>query len=591
MRTKKGGGKMGLRIREVRQNFLSFLLLVLVGDGLVEYLIGPAIVKGLRAIMYFGKIPYISYTNISEVLFQNILVSGAFLLLLVIFILAICFQITFLLLGIHAIQSKKFHIGRVLKESVQTVFKMKKTNIPFFILYFLLITPFSAAFFHTPLLNKIKIPEFITNDLIHNLPIQLGIFAVFIAFSILIIRLLFVLPNILLDGLAVRAAIRKSVQATRGKFFHYLLRYLLIMAGSAVIVWLFDAGVIEGQRLIDAHLADYAFVLGTINLTAIQVVNEVIYIFSNLLLVSVMLAGRTPDFKQPTTKQAMRQGLKGTLVCLLGGGMIAFLILANDSFFTGSTGNDLLMIAHRGVNEGVGVQNTMGAMANTIKSKPDYIEMDIRETKDHQFVVMHDENLQHLAGVDRRVGELTLAELTRLTVSENGNQDKIPSFDAYLAYANAHRQKLLIELKTAKTDSADYTARFLAKYQTMVETYHHRIHSLDYQTLTQLKKAAPNLYASFILPYDFVIPNTRMNAYTMEDSTLDASFINTALREKKDVYAWTVDDPDDMDKMIFLNVQGVITNRLTTLKEEVARYHYSKNYADKLALYLASNPH
>jgi glycerophosphoryl diester phosphodiesterase len=580
---------MGLSVKEVRQNFLNFLLLVLVGDGIVEYIIGPAVNGGLRAIMQFGEIPYISYTNITAVLFQNIWVTLAFLLLLVVFILAICFQITFLLLGIHAIRSKNFHIGRVLKASALTLIRMKKTSIPFFILYFLLITPFSAAFFHTPLLNKIKIPEFITTDLTDNLGFQVALVAVFLAFSILIIRLLFVLPSILLDGLTVREAFQKSIQATRGKFFHYVGRYLLIMVVSAVLVFVFDIAIIGLQQQIDTHLADQAFVLGTVNLTAIQVVNEVIYVFSNVLLVSLMLTGRAPEQSQFTTKQAMRQGVKGTLVFLLSVALIGFLILSNDSFFTGSTGNDVLMIAHRGVNEGVGVQNTIGAMANTIKSKPDYIEMDIRETKDHQFVVMHDENLQNLANVDQRVGELTLAELTQLTVSENGNQAKIPSFDAYLAYANAHQQKLLIELKTSKTDSADYTARFLAKYRTAVETYHHRIHSLDYQTLTQLKKAAPNLYASFILPYDFVIPNTRMNAYTMEDSTLDASFINTALREKKDVYAWTVDDPEVMDKMIFLNVDGVITNRLTTLKKEVARYHYSKNYADKLVLYLSSS--
>lgn len=37
-----------------------------------------------------------------------------------------------------------------------------------------------------------------------------------------------------------------------------------------------------------------------------------------------------------------------------------------------------------------GVQNTIPAMEATAKSKPDYVEMDIQETKDHQFVVFHD---------------------------------------------------------------------------------------------------------------------------------------------------------------------------------------------------------
>ena len=45
--------------------------------------------------------------------------------------------------------------------------------------------------------------------------------------------------------------------------------------------------------------------------------------------------------------------------------------------------------------------------------KPDYIEIDVQETKDHQFVVMHDANLQELAGVDGTPQEFTLAELTK----------------------------------------------------------------------------------------------------------------------------------------------------------------------------------
>lgn len=52
-------------------------------------------------------------------------------------------------------------------------------------------------------------------------------------------------------------------------------------------------------------------------------------------------------------------------------------------------------------------------MERTIKFKPDYIEIDVQETKDHQFVVMNDANLQELAGVDGTPQEFTLAELTK----------------------------------------------------------------------------------------------------------------------------------------------------------------------------------
>ncbi|PEF14871.1 glycerophosphodiester phosphodiesterase, partial [Bacillus cereus] len=81
-----------------------------------------------------------------------------------------------------------------------------------------------------------------------------------------------------------------------------------------------------------------------------------------------------------------------------------------------------LTISHRGVDEENGVQNTIPAMQATAKSKPDYVEIDIQETKDHQFVVFHDSTLKDLAGIDTPPQKLTLAELTNTVVSENGKK-------------------------------------------------------------------------------------------------------------------------------------------------------------------------
>jgi len=86
--------------------------------------------------------------------------------------------------------------------------------------------------------------------------------------------------------------------------------------------------------------------------------------------------------------------------------------------------------------------------------------MDVQETKDGQFVMMHDATLKDLAGVDKHPQELTLAELTALDISENGHRTKISSFDAYLKRANQLGQRLLIEIKTSKLDSSDMMERF-----------------------------------------------------------------------------------------------------------------------------------
>ena len=78
--------------------------------------------------------------------------------------------------------------------------------------------------------------------------------------------------------------------------------------------------------------------------------------------------------------------------------------------------NTPLVISHRGVSNKNGVQNTVQSLEKTAQLKPDLIEMDVQETKDGQFVMMHDANLKNLAGINARPQDLTLEELTGLSL-------------------------------------------------------------------------------------------------------------------------------------------------------------------------------
>ncbi|CDW59908.1 GDPD and GPDPase memb domain containing protein [Trichuris trichiura] len=233
-------------------------------------------------------------------------------------------------------------------------------------------------------------------------------------------------------------------------------------------------------------------------------------------------------------------------------------LLSNVLYLTGLEDSIPLTISHRGVDNGNGVQNTIPAMAATIKEKPDYIEMDIQETKDRQFVVFHDKNLKRLTGRDKTTHELTLT------------------------FANEHHQKLLIEIKTTSADSKEMMDRFIDKYQATVLANHHRIHSLDYHVVAELKEKAPKLYVIF--------PQTPANAYTMEETTLTSDFVRRAHEANKDVYAWTVNDADSMDRMVSLNVNGIVTDDLQTLQEQIKTYEENPSYAKRIEMYINRLP-
>ncbi len=100
-----------------------------------------------------------------------------------------------------------------------------------------------------------------------------------------------------------------------------------------------------------------------------------------------------------------------------------------------------------------GVENSLEALEAAAKEKAAYAEMDILLTKDHQFVVMHDYNLKRLAGVDKDVKDMTLAEVQGLKIQQDGHTSHIPSFEEYVKRAKELKMKLLVELKSHMVES------------------------------------------------------------------------------------------------------------------------------------------
>ena len=62
-----------------------------------------------------------------------------------------------------------------------------------------------------------------------------------------------------------------------------------------------------------------------------------------------------------------------------------------------------LVISHRGFVDG-GVENTIEALEAAKAVGTDLVEMDVMQTKDGKFIVMHDPNLERLSGIAAIIG-------------------------------------------------------------------------------------------------------------------------------------------------------------------------------------------
>lgn len=72
----------------------------------------------------------------------------------------------------------------------------------------------------------------------------------------------------------------------------------------------------------------------------------------------------------------------------------------------------MLVIAHRGA-EDQAPEETMPAYKLAVKEKANYIEMDLRETKDNQLVLMHDSTIDRTTNGMGQVSQYSLQQLKR----------------------------------------------------------------------------------------------------------------------------------------------------------------------------------
>lgn len=540
--------------------------------------------------MKWQHVPYVSYTNIGSIALRHPLAIIGLLLILLAIITLIYWQFAYLLLGIMNIRNGRPQTSRaVLGDVFRSLVGASPSTFLFFIGYFVVIIPFGSELFSTPLLNKAKIPAFIVTYLMANplWAVFLGIF--YVAAAYIGIRLIAVLPLMMLDGYHSHEAIRLSWQRTRRHFWAYFSKILVTLAIVTVMVTLIYGLIYLGQLGFDR--TGFGLAAATFNLFLMEIITEFIVCYSTVIFMMVVLSSHDSQQQTPLSlfsfREPARTKLRTRLLIISGLTLIsALLVVFNLVYLNGLAMTKPLTIAHRGVDNGNGVQNTIPAMVKTSKERPDYVEMDIRMTKDHQFVVMHDGNLKSLAGLNRSVASMTLRQLTKVTVTENGYQAKIPSFNHYLNTAIKHHQKLLIEIKTGSADTPDLSERFYRQFGQRILTNHEQVHTLSYKVMDKLKKEHPQLFVSYIMPYNLTFPRTRANAYTMESTTLNDSFVDQANREHKKVYAWDIDDVNSLDQMMFMGANGVITNNLGLIQQEIKDNTDHPSYANLLLTFM-----
>lgn len=285
--------------------------------------------------------------------------------------------------------------------------------------------------------------------------------------------------------------------------------------------------------------------------------------FSALLGVSLVVGQYLVPNPQPITGKGI--GIYVALIVVVGG----WLTLPTQALMQPRT--NLQIIAHRGVNQHDGAQNTLPAFYQTQRVHPDWVEIDLHRTRDNHWVVFHDESLHPLTKLSGFPRQYRQDQLVGLTIHDQGRKGQLVSFEQYLKSAQHVHQPLIIELKTTPADSATQIRRFIQRYGTMIKARGDLIHTMDYQALQTMQQTDPHLKLLSIQGYAVMLPAQWPGGYTMEAGTLTSSWLQMAHRQHQRVYAWTVNQPLMVRPLLALGVDGIVTDQTTSLRREIQK--------------------
>ena len=153
-----------------------------------------------------------------------------------------------------------------------------------------------------------------------------------------------------------------------------------------------------------------------------------------------------------------------------------------------------MLIAHRGNDNHKYLENTKEAVINCLKENYiDGIEIDIRVTKDKEFVLIHNMLIDKVSNSSGFIKDKTLKELK---LCKLGNNQKICALEEVLNIMN--NKLLLIEIK----DESNNYKSFIDTFYKKIKKYLYLniiICSFNYELLSYLKKLNKNIKCALIV--------------------------------------------------------------------------------------------
>ncbi|MDD6155326.1 MAG: glycerophosphodiester phosphodiesterase [Eubacteriales bacterium] len=227
-----------------------------------------------------------------------------------------------------------------------------------------------------------------------------------------------------------------------------------------------------------------------------------------------------------------------------------------------------LIFAHRGYSDKY-PENTMLAYEKAVEAGADGIEMDVQMSKDGELVIMHDEAVDRTTNGHGLVKDLTLAELKQLDASykfgDKYGVNRVPTLREFFRFVKMTGIMVNVELKTGVYTYDGIEEKTLA----MIDEFGLRdkiiISSFNHYSVMKMKKMAPDmkyglLEESWIIGMPAYAEDLKVNYLHPVFNSVSEEMFRESSGYGIGINTWTVNDPAEMERLLKLGVNGIITN-------------------------------
>ncbi len=225
---------------------------------------------------------------------------------------------------------------------------------------------------------------------------------------------------------------------------------------------------------------------------------------------------------------------------------------------------DLIRVtSHRGFSAGV-PENTLPAIEKAIEEQADYVEVDVRMTKDGELVLLHDDSLKRTTGLNKKVWQLTYEEVSRLDAGSWKDKaytgTKIPTLrEVFELCKGKVNLNLDLKYRNAEEGLEEKVAALIEVYEMQWQCV---ISSTSLTALENIKQIDPDIRTGYITYqiYRGYFYNDNIDFFSVRSNLVTKTVSSEVHKAGKEIHVWTVNARRELERMKLVGVDNVITD-------------------------------